>query len=132
MLLLPEDPDASARGIRAALGERFGVRVAVVVTDTAGRPWRDGLVDIAIGAAGLAVVDDLRGGRDAHGRELGVACEPAAIDETALERMNDGIAIDPWTSFPNWDGRPADYDHIIQVLAAHLATDPPRPAAWSA
>lgn len=82
VLLLPEDPDASARGIRAQLGERFGVRVAVVVTDTAGRPWRDGLVDIAIGAAGLAVVDDLRGGVDAHGRELSVTVT-AVADEVA-------------------------------------------------
>src|SRR5690606_2884732 len=53
VLLLPVDPDASARALRAALQGRFGVRVAVVVTDTSGRPWREGLVDIAIGAAGL-------------------------------------------------------------------------------
>lgn len=82
VLLLPEDPDASARALRAALGERFGVRLAVVITDTVGRPWREGLVDIAIGAAGLAVLDDLRGHRDAHGRELSVTVT-AIADEVA-------------------------------------------------
>jgi len=82
VLLLPEDPDASAGALRRALGERFGVRLAVVLTDTVGRPWREGLVDIAIGAAGLAVLDDLRGGRDAHGRELSVTVT-AIADEVA-------------------------------------------------
>ena len=82
VLLLPEDPDASARALRAALRERFGARLAVVLTDTVGRPWREGLVDIAIGAAGLAVLDDLRGRRDAHGRELNVTVT-AIADEVA-------------------------------------------------
>lgn len=82
VLLLPVDPDASARGLRAALGSRFGVRLAVVVTDTAGRPWRDGVVDIAIGAAGLTVADDLRGGTDQHGRQL-TATVTAVADEVA-------------------------------------------------
>ena len=83
VLLLPEDPDASARALRDALRERFGIdRLAVVVTDTAGRPWRDGLVDIAIGAAGLRVLDDLRGGTDAHGRPL-TATVTAVADEIA-------------------------------------------------
>ena len=83
VLLLPEDPDASARALRAALRARFGLdRLGVVVTDTAGRPWRDGLVDIAIGAAGVAVVDDLRGGVDAHGRPISVTVT-AVADEIA-------------------------------------------------
>ncbi len=82
VLLLPQDPDASARGLRAALAARFGVRLAVVVTDTAGRPWREGLVDIAIGAAGLEVLDDLRGSVDAHGRPLTVTVT-AVADEVA-------------------------------------------------
>lgn len=83
VLLLPEDPDASARGVRAALRARFGLdRIGVVVTDTAGRPWRDGLTDIAIGAAGVAVTDDLRGGVDAHGRPLSVTVT-AVVDEVA-------------------------------------------------
>lgn len=83
VLLLPLDPDASARTLRAALRRRFGIdRLGVVVTDTAGRPWRDGVADIAIGAAGLQVVDDLRGGTDAHGRPLS-ATVTAVADEIA-------------------------------------------------
>ncbi|MCL1871896.1 MAG: coenzyme F420-0:L-glutamate ligase [Promicromonosporaceae bacterium] len=83
VLLLPEDPDASARNLRDALRARFGLdRLGVVVTDTAGRAWRDALVDIAIGAAGVDVVDDLRGGIDAHGRPLSVTVT-AVVDEIA-------------------------------------------------
>ncbi|MFJ4232902.1 coenzyme F420-0:L-glutamate ligase [Cellulosimicrobium cellulans] len=83
VLLLPLDPDASARALRAALRERFGLaRLGVVVTDTAGRAWRDGLVDVAIGAAGIVVAEDLRGGVDAHGRPLSVTVT-AVADEVA-------------------------------------------------
>ncbi|MFE1147818.1 coenzyme F420-0:L-glutamate ligase [Streptomyces albidoflavus] len=70
VLLLPEDPDASARAIRAGLADALGVDVGVVVTDTFGRPWRNGLTDVAIGSAGVRVLDDLRGGIDAHGNPL--------------------------------------------------------------
>ncbi|WP_425954567.1 coenzyme F420-0:L-glutamate ligase [Xylanimonas sp. McL0601] len=83
VLLLPLDPDASASALRDALRARFGLdRLGVVVTDTAGRAWRDALVDIAIGAAGVQVVDDLRGGADAHGRPLNVTVT-AVVDEIA-------------------------------------------------
>ncbi|WP_228978831.1 coenzyme F420-0:L-glutamate ligase [Streptomyces sp. DH12] len=82
VLLLPEDPDASARAIRAGLRARLGVDVGVVVTDTFGRPWRSGLTDVAIGAAGVRVLDDLRGGTDAHGNPL-VATVVASADELA-------------------------------------------------
>ncbi|GGV81902.1 coenzyme F420-0:L-glutamate ligase [Streptomyces thermoviolaceus] len=82
VLLLPEDPDASARAIRDGLRETLGVDVAVVVTDTFGRPWRVGLTDVAIGAAGLRVLDDLRGGTDAHGNPLR-ATVVATADELA-------------------------------------------------
>jgi coenzyme F420-0:L-glutamate ligase / coenzyme F420-1:gamma-L-glutamate ligase len=68
--LLPDDPDASAERIRAGLYARLGVEVAIVVTDTFGRAWRTGLVNVAIGAAGLPSVVDLRGTRDHEGREL--------------------------------------------------------------
>ncbi|WP_022916786.1 coenzyme F420-0:L-glutamate ligase [Ruania albidiflava] len=71
VLLLPEDPDASARRLRRGLAARLGVRPAVLVTDTVGRPWRRGIADIGIGAAGLQVLQDLRGQVDQHGRELG-------------------------------------------------------------
>ena len=82
VLLLPEDPDASARAIREGLREALGVNVGVVVTDTFGRPWRSGLTDVAIGAAGVRVLDDLRGGTDAYGNPL-VATVVATADELA-------------------------------------------------
>ncbi|QGV80298.1 coenzyme F420-0:L-glutamate ligase [Streptomyces ficellus] len=82
VLLLPEDPDASARAIRDGLRDALGVDVGVVVTDTFGRPWRSGVTDVAIGAAGVRVLDDLRGGTDAYGNPL-VATVVAGADELA-------------------------------------------------
>jgi len=82
VLLLPEDPDASARRIRTGLRERAGVNVGVVVTDTAGRAWRDGQTDLAIGAAGLTVLQSFAGQTDAHGNPL-VVTAPAVADEIA-------------------------------------------------
>ncbi|MGV9707889.1 coenzyme F420-0:L-glutamate ligase [Streptomyces sp. NPDC003483] len=82
VLLLPEDPDASARTIRDGLRAALGVDVGVVITDTFGRPWRAGLTDVAIGAAGVRVLDDLRGGADAHGNPLS-ATVVATADELA-------------------------------------------------
>lgn len=82
VLLLPEDPDASARTLRDGLRDALGVEVGVVVTDTFGRPWRNGLTDVAIGAAGVRVLDDLRGGTDAHGNPLS-ATVVATADELA-------------------------------------------------
>jgi len=80
--LLPIDSDRSARRIRDALRHRFSVDVAVVVSDTFGRPWRRGVTDVAIGCAGLRPVVDLRGTTDALGRELQVT-EVAVVDEIA-------------------------------------------------
>ena len=82
VLLLPEDCDASARRIREGLHEALGVRVGVVVTDTFGRPWREGLTDVAVGASGIRVLDDLRGGRDTHGNPLAMTVT-ATADELA-------------------------------------------------
>ncbi len=82
VLLLPVDPDASARALRARLQAATGARLGVVVTDTAGRAWRRGLVDLAIGAAGVAVLEDLRGHDDHHGRRLDVTVT-AVADELA-------------------------------------------------
>ena len=82
VLLLPEDPDASARALGAALRARFGVRIGVIVTDTIGRPWRQGQTDVAIGAAGIRVLDDLRGTPDANGRTMDVTMA-AVADEIA-------------------------------------------------
>ncbi|MFD7296984.1 coenzyme F420-0:L-glutamate ligase [Streptomyces sp. NPDC059897] len=82
VLLLPEDPDASAAAIRDGVRDALGVEVGVVVTDTFGRPWRTGLTDVAIGAAGVRVLDDLRGGTDAYGNPLS-ATVVATADELA-------------------------------------------------
>lgn len=68
--LLPADPDASARQLRLALEEHAGGPVAVIVSDTFNRPWRQGSVNVAIGISGLAPLIDMRGQRDDHGREL--------------------------------------------------------------
>ncbi len=78
VLLLPEDPDASAEKIRKALGKNVGV----IITDTIGRPWRQGQADIAIGAAGIRVLEDLRGTADGNGRTL----------EAAITSIGDEIA----------------------------------------
>ncbi len=82
VLLLPVDPDASAKRICAALRARFGVRIGVIISDTLGRPWRQGQTDVAIGAAGMRVLDDLRGSTDAGGRRLDVTVA-ASADEIA-------------------------------------------------
>jgi coenzyme F420-0:L-glutamate ligase len=70
--LLPLDSDRSARRIRDGLRARLGVEVGIVISDTFGRPWRQGLTDVAIGCAGIAAVVDLRGELDANGREMQV------------------------------------------------------------
>lgn len=82
LVLLPLDPDASAQALREALSSTWGVNVAVVVTDTAGRAWRAGQTDVALGAAGLVVLDDHGGRTDSYGNPL-VVTAPAVADEVA-------------------------------------------------
>ena len=82
LTLLPEDPDGSAERLRQALTERLGVGPAVVITDTFGRTWRRGVVNVAIGCAGIPALVDLRGTTDHHGREL-EATVVALADEVA-------------------------------------------------
>ncbi|WGL51514.1 coenzyme F420-0:L-glutamate ligase [Nocardioides sp. BP30] len=82
VVLLPLDPDGSARRLRATIAERGGVNVGVVVTDTAGRAWREGQTDIAIGAAGVIVAEDFTGRVDEYGNAL-VVTAPAVADEIA-------------------------------------------------
>ena len=82
LVLLPEDPDASAATLRAALRQNRGVDVGVVVTDTMGRAWRNGQIDAAIGSAGLPVLHSYAGVRDSHGNEL-LVTEVAVADEVA-------------------------------------------------
>ncbi len=107
VLLLPADPDASARRLRAALQERFGVRLAVIVTDTAGRAWREGVTDLAIGAAGLVVLDDLRGSVDSHGHELTATVTAVADEVAAASELVRGKAA----------GRPLA---VVRGLAQHV------------
>jgi coenzyme F420-0:L-glutamate ligase / coenzyme F420-1:gamma-L-glutamate ligase len=82
VLLLPEDPDATARLLRSRIADRAGANVGVLVTDTAGRAWREGQTDIAIGAAGLLVLEDHAGRVDPYGNAL-VVTAPAVADELA-------------------------------------------------
>ena len=117
VLLLPIDPDASARTLRAGLQERLGVRLAVVVTDTAGRPWRLGQTDITIGAAGLVVIDDLRGTADTFGRTLQASMAAVADEVAAAAELVKGKAT----------GRPVA---VVRGLA-HLVTDDDGPGARS-
>jgi coenzyme F420-0:L-glutamate ligase / coenzyme F420-1:gamma-L-glutamate ligase len=92
VLLLPGDPDAAAAAIRAAVTARTGVDVPVIVSDTFGRPWRWGVVDVAIGVSGIAPLDDLRNTADADGRVMrstvrAVADEIASAAELALGKV---------------------------------------------
>ncbi|MFI2649480.1 coenzyme F420-0:L-glutamate ligase [Micromonospora fulviviridis] len=82
LVLLPEDPDASARALRAALRERYDLDVAVIVSDTMGRPWRNGLTDVALGVAGMPAIRDHRGEIDPYGNELQLT-QMAVVDELA-------------------------------------------------
>ncbi len=82
VVLLPEDPDRSARRMRDAIRARAGVEVAVIVSDTFGRTWRRGLTDVALGCAGIGAVLDLRGSTDTYGHELQVTVV-AVVDEIA-------------------------------------------------
>ena len=117
VVLLPGDPDASARALRRARRERSGANVAVVVTDTAGRAWREGQTDIAVGAAGLRVLDSFAGRSDAHGNTLAETA-PAVADEVAgaAELATDKLGGRPFT--------------VVRGLAAHvLAPDDDGPGA---
>ena len=82
VLLLPVDPDASARALAAGLRDVTGAEIGVIISDTLGRAWREGQTDAAIGAAGIRGFDDLRGGTDAEGRPL-VVTMPCVADELA-------------------------------------------------
>ena len=81
-VLLPEDPDRSASRLRSAIKKNCGVTVGIVISDSFGRPWREGLTEVAIGVAGFAPVIDLRGKRDPHGYRLRASTE-AVADELA-------------------------------------------------
>jgi len=88
--LLPEDADSSARALRSGLRTRLDVDVAVIITDTFGRPWRNGLVDVAIGAAGFPALDDHRGRTDAHGHTLEMTVTALADEVAAAAELVKG------------------------------------------
>ena len=81
-VLLPEDPDRSARTLRAEIKKKLGVEIAVIVSDSFGRPWREGLTEVAIGVAGMRSLIDYRGRRDPHGYSLHATVD-AVADELA-------------------------------------------------
>jgi coenzyme F420-0:L-glutamate ligase/coenzyme F420-1:gamma-L-glutamate ligase len=98
VILLPLDPDESARRIRATLRQRAGVEVAVIVTDSFGRPFRKGTTDVAIGVAGLAPLRDLRGRADRAGAalrstQIAVADEIAAAADLVRTGKADGVPV---------------------------------------
>ena len=123
--LLPVDPDRSARRIRDGLRHRAGVEVAVIVSDTFGRPWRRGVTDVAIGCAGLRPIVDLRGTHDAYGRELAVT-EVAVADELAsaaelVMGKASGIPVAIVRGVPaNWSGRGSVVDDVVRAPADDL------------
>ncbi|MEM7412501.1 MAG: coenzyme F420-0:L-glutamate ligase [Myxococcota bacterium] len=112
-ILLPEDPDASARALRDGLLSGGAKDVAVIVSDTFGRPWREGLVDVALGSAGIAPIEDLRGGEDWTGRPLEVTTTATADQLAAaagLLMVKDAGIPAVWITgrTPQGDGRLAD------------------------
>lgn len=92
VLLLPENPDATAMALCEAWRDRFGFDIGVVVSDTFGRPWREGQTDAAIGAAGFRVLDDLRGTTDASGKPLAVTAAAVADEIAATADLVKGKA----------------------------------------
>ncbi len=98
VLLLPEDPDASSAALRAALRKRFDVDIAVVVSDSVGRAWRNGVVGLALGAAGIPALQDLRGRIDLEGRvlavtQVGLADEVASAAELLMGEADEGRPV---------------------------------------
>jgi coenzyme F420-0:L-glutamate ligase/coenzyme F420-1:gamma-L-glutamate ligase len=112
--LLPRDPDASAAALRAALAERAGADVAVIVSDSFGRPWRMGITNVAIGVAGMAPLMDYRGQPDDHGRVM-VASVMAVADElaAAAELVSGKVSRCPFVlvrnyPYPRGEGKATD------------------------
>ena len=123
--LLPIDSDRSARGIKDRLKARAGLDVAIIVSDTFGRPWRRGVTDVAIGCAGIGAIIDLRGTTDALGRKLMVT-EVAAVDEIAAAAdlvmgKAEGIAAAIVRGLPPQWFRPSSVvDEIVRSTADDL------------
>ena len=124
VLLLPEDPDASSAALRAALEARFGAALAVVVNDSVGRAWRNGVVGLALGAAGLPALLDLRGQRDLEGRALrvtqvGLADQIASAAELLMGEADEGRPAVLVRGL-EWQGAPAPASALIRDRATDL------------
>ena len=123
--LLPEDPDRSARRLRDGLRGKLDVSVAVIISDTFGRPWRRGLTDVAIGCAGIKAIVDLRGTQDSNGYELQVT-EVCVVDElAAAAEMVMGKATGHCAAVvrgvdPTWLGRGEVVTEIVRAPAEDL------------
>lgn len=124
-VLLPVDADKSARALRAQIDHVTGKKVGVVITDTFGRTWRNGVADVALGAAGIQVIDDLRGQTDDSGRLLEVT-QVAIVDEIA-SAANLVVAKDGSTPFVHIRGLAAKHfgsssvtEHIIRPAREDL------------
>jgi coenzyme F420-0:L-glutamate ligase/coenzyme F420-1:gamma-L-glutamate ligase len=120
-VLLPEDPDASAARLRQRLIALGAGPLAVIVTDTFGRPWREGLVDVAIGCSGISPIDDLRGTTDLMGRELAVTTA-ATADQLAAAA---GLHMRKSSGVPSvWiEGVPLEGDAPLRDTLRDPATD---------
>lgn len=117
--LLPEDPDASARGIRDGLHALTGARPAVIISDSFGRPWRNGIVNVAIGSAGIESLLDLRGEPDVAGRPMR-ATIIAVADEIASAADLAGGKVDqrPVVVVRGYDWRPSDEGASVLVMGS--------------
>jgi len=121
--LLPKDPDASAQQIRSALEQSFGVRLAVIVCDTFGRPWREGLVNVALGVSGIAPLIDYRGQTDSHGNPLkvtviAIADELASAAELVMKKSA-GIPVAVIRGF-DYESRDGSGIELIRVPGLDL------------
>lgn len=117
--LLPEDPDASAGRIRAGVEARTGAAPAVIISDSFGRPWRNGIVNVAIGSAGLEALLDLRGEPDAAGRQM-QATVIAVADElaSAADLAGGKVAQRPVVVVRGYEWRPSDAGASVLVMEA--------------
>jgi coenzyme F420-0:L-glutamate ligase / coenzyme F420-1:gamma-L-glutamate ligase len=124
VLLLPRDPDGSSEALRRALAERFAVPLAVVISDSVGRAWRNGVVGLALGAAGLPALLDLRGRRDLEGRQLevtqvGLADAIAAAAQLLMGEADEGRPAVLVRGL-SWDGPALPASALIRARAADL------------
>lgn len=124
VLLLPIDPDASARRLQSRLEARFGVKLPVIINDTAGRAWRNGIIGFAIGVAGLASIQDLRGARDRFGRmlqatQVAVADEAAAAASLLQGQGDEGLPVVVIRGL-RMDGEPGGAGDLIRAKSEDL------------